>query len=121
MAPTAAATMYLVPPVGAVCAAALPEPLADPPTLEFTSLLGALTPLLTVAAWADPEAAAAEIRPESVSRRSLLRSARISAADWYRKSRSFSSALLTMSSNFGGKSGFSRNGLTNALFKIASV
>jgi len=49
-------------------------------------------------------------RPESVSRFSRFRSARNSAAVWQRSSRSFSSALLMISSNLGGKLGLSLSG-----------
>ena len=50
-----------------------------------------------------------------------LRSARISAAVWQRISRSFSSALLMVSSSFGGSSGFSRIAAVGARFRMASV
>src|ERR1700746_456968 len=113
--------MYLVRLPDAACLTALPGPLADSLTAEFQALRGRLESLRTVSAWGDADAANEEIRPESVSRRNLFKSARISAADWYRRSRSFSSAFWTMSSNFCGKSGFSRKGLINALFNIASV
>src|SRR5262249_49510864 len=64
--------------------------------------------LITATVFCETDAA----RPESASRLIRFRSARISAADWYRRSRSFSSALPITSSNFGGKSGFSSSGLT---------
>ena len=59
--------------------------------------------------------------PESESRLSRCKSARISAALWYRNFRSFSSALLITSSSFGETSGFSRMGGTGLRFRIASV
>jgi hypothetical protein len=49
------------------------------------------------------------IRCDSVSRFSRLRSARSSAADWQRISRSFSSALLTIRFSSAGTSGFKSN------------
>src|ERR1700693_5249603 len=60
-------------------------------------------------------------RPLAVSRLSRFRSARMSDAFWYRRSRSFSSALLIMSSSFDGRSGFNRTGANGARFRIASV
>ena len=57
---------------------------------------------------------------EPVSRFSRCRSARISEACWYRRSRSFSNALLMMSSSLGGRSGFRRSGGAGARFRIAS-
>ena len=59
-------------------------------------------------------------RPLSVSLFKRCRSARISAAPWYRSVRSFSSALSMIRSSSGGKSGFSRTAGTGARFKIAS-
>src|ERR1700730_3794181 len=46
-------------------------------------------------------------RPDSVFRFNRLSSARISAALWYRRSRSFSIAVHMISSIFGGNSGLS--------------
>src|SRR5512133_3074861 len=50
----------------------------------------------------------ASIFPEVVSRIKRFRSARTSAALWYRTSRSFSKALLIMRSNSAGTSGLRR-------------
>src|ERR1700722_7895744 len=58
-------------------------------------------------------------RPDD-SRRNLFKSARNSAADWHRRSRSFSSALLTIRSNSAGAWGFSRTGETGARRNIPS-
>src|SRR6516164_6164759 len=49
-----------------------------------------------------------------------FRSARSSEACWYRRSRSFSKALLMTSSSFGGRSGFSRTGETGTRLRMAS-
>src|SRR5574341_640180 len=59
-------------------------------------------------------------RPESISRFSRFKSARISEAVWYRTSRSFSSALLMIRSSSGLSSGFRRRGGIGALLRIAS-
>ena len=56
------------------------------------------------------DAGAATALVDSVSRFSRCRSVRISEACWYRRFRSFSSALLMISSSLGGTSGFSRTG-----------
>ena len=56
----------------------------------------------------------------SVSRFSRFRSARTSAADWQRTSRSFSSALWMISSSLGGVAGLIRTGGTGARFRIES-
>src|SRR5687767_11507917 len=53
--------------------------------------------------------------PESVSRRKRFKSARSSAADWQRTSRSFSKDLLMIRSNSAGNSGFIRAAETGAL------
>src|ERR1700759_3444437 len=58
-------------------------------------------------------------RPDD-SRRNLFKSARNSAADWHRRSRSFSSALLTIRSHSAGACGFSRTGETGARRNIPS-
>ena len=50
-----------------------------------------------------------------------LRSARISAAVWQRISRSFSRALLMVSSSFGGSSGLRRMAAVGVRFRMASV
>src|SRR5260370_22737106 len=55
------------------------------------------------------------VRLESVSRLRRCKSARRSAACWYRSLRSFSSALLIMRSSSADDSGFSRTGETGAL------
>src|SRR4051794_19046460 len=60
----------------------------------------------TAVEWPD----AADARPELVSRFSRFRSASTSRADWYRTSRSFSSALTTMRSRSGGMAGLWRAG-----------
>ena len=56
----------------------------------------------------------AAARPESVSRCRRFKSARSSAATWYRMSRSFSSALFRMRSSSAGISGFNVTGATGA-------
>src|SRR6516225_1379412 len=71
------------------------------------------------AAGTEPELAAATARLVSVSRLRRCKSARMSAAYWYRRLRSFSSALEMMSSSLGGKSGFKRIGGTGARSRIA--
>src|SRR5215831_1475881 len=58
--------------------------------------------------------------PDSNSRFSRFKSARISAADWHRNSGSFSNALLMISSSFNGKSGFRRTGDVGNLCRMAS-
>src|SRR5262249_44392430 len=58
--------------------------------------------------------------PEMISRRRRFKSVRISAADRYRKSGSFSIALLMICSNCGGSSGLKRSGETGILCRIAS-
>src|ERR1700690_3188503 len=69
-----------------------------------------------------PDASATtDVRDESSERWSRFRSARISAAVWQRISRSFSSALLMMSSSFCGRSGFKRVGAAGTRLRIASV
>ena len=73
--------MYGVRLLGPACTTAVPEPLADPLTAECSPLPDTLAALLTASALADADAIDEEIRPESVSRRNLFRSARISAAD----------------------------------------
>ena len=62
----------------------------------------------------------AAVLPDSVSRRKRLRSVSISAAERYRRSQSFSSALLMIRSSSAGRSGFSRTGATGARFTMAS-
>src|SRR5216683_8242407 len=52
--------------------------------------------------------ATTDVRDESIERFSRFRSARSSAAVWQRRSRSFSKALLIVSSSFTGSSGLSR-------------
>src|SRR5713226_7669142 len=59
-------------------------------------------------------------RLESVSRFKRFRSARSSAALWYRSSESFSSDLLMTRSNSSGDSGFRRMGEMGALCKMES-
>src|ERR1700683_5090811 len=71
----------------------------------------------TAAGWEMPVA----VRPESLSRFSRLRSARNSAALWQRRSRSFSSTFATISSNFGGRLGFTCEGAVGVRRKIAST
>src|ERR1700690_1080800 len=97
-------------------AAAIPLPEDLAPGVAATVALDCTAPALVALALVDDE-----MRPELVSRRRRFRSARISAADWQRRSRSFSSALLITSSSFGGKSGFRRIGGVGARFRIASV
>src|SRR5450759_4799517 len=63
--------------------------------------------------------ATASIFPEVVSRFSRFKSARSSAADWQRMSRSFSRALLMIRSSSAGTSGFSRTGATGPYSRIA--
>src|SRR5437762_1227450 len=58
--------------------------------------------------------------PELVSRLSLFRSARISAALWQRTSRSFSNALLMVRSRSAGTSGLIRLSGVGALSRMAS-
>ncbi len=65
--------------------------------------------------------APAATNPDPESRLSLCRSVRMSEAFWKRCLRSFSSALLMISSSFAGTSGFSRTGATGTRFRIASV
>ena len=61
-----------------------------------------------------------DVREESIDRFTRFRSARISAAVWQRMSRSFSSALLMVSSSFTGSSGISRVGAVGVRLRIAS-
>src|SRR5271166_422265 len=56
----------------------------------------------------------AATRPEPLLLCNLLRSARNSAADWQRRSRSFSSVLFRIPSNSGGSAGFSSSGAVGA-------
>ena len=62
---------------------------------------------------------AEDARPESMSRFNRFKSARSSAADWQRRSRSFSKALLMISSRLGGSSGFSRKAGSGGRCRIA--
>ena len=67
--------------------------------------------------------AAAAVFPlfaESESRFRRFRSVFSSAALWYRRSRSFSRAVLTMRSSSAGSSGLSLTGETGARLRIAS-
>src|SRR5438132_13771510 len=68
----------------------------------------------------DSAAATIALRLESVSRFNRCRSVRMSDACWYRKLRSFSSALLIMSSSLAGSSGFRRTGAVGALCRMES-
>src|SRR5216684_2405834 len=61
------------------------------------------------------------VRDESIDRFNRFRSARNSAAVWQRRSRSFSKALLIVSSSFTGSSGLSRVAVVGARLRIASV
>jgi hypothetical protein len=63
---------------------------------------------------------AAFVIPELVSRCNRLRSARNSAADWQRTSRSFSRALLMISSSLGGTREFNRVTGGGVRFRMAS-
>src|SRR5207245_11470917 len=67
-----------------------------------------------------PASVVAALFPLSVSRFSRFRSALISAADWQRASRSFSSGLLMISSSLGGKSGFNLMAGAGARLRIDS-
>src|SRR5246127_536494 len=58
--------------------------------------------------------------PDSESRFNRCRSVRISEACWYRRFRSFSKDLLTISSSFGGTSGFSRTTEAGVRFRMDS-
>src|SRR5579863_3668926 len=62
-----------------------------------------------------------DVREESSERLNRLRSARSSAADWQRISRSFSRALLMISSSLGGSPGFRRTAAVGCRLRIASV
>src|SRR5438552_13952467 len=62
-----------------------------------------------------PDPLATFTRPELVSRFRRFKSARISAALWYRSSRSFSRALQVTCSNSIGRLLFSRTGATGFL------
>src|SRR5260370_7971964 len=95
--------------------------MTDP--LDFAALVVAVrVAALDFAALADPgeDPVAATPRPESVSRCSRFRSARSSAATWYRTSRSFSNALFSMRSNSTGRLGFKVTGEIGAWRKILS-
>src|SRR6202049_4149048 len=65
--------------------------------------------------------ATTDVRDESIERFCRFRSARSSAAVWQRKSRSFSKALLIVSSSFTGSSGLSRVTVVGARLRMASV
>jgi hypothetical protein len=65
-------------------------------------------------------AAVLPLLAESESRFRRFRSVFRSAMLWYRRSRSFSRAVLTMRSSSAGSSGLSLIGDTGALFRIAS-
>ena len=71
-------------------------------------------------AWMPRLPADAAIRSELESLCSRFRSERISAADWQRKSRSFSRALLMIRSSSAGKSGFKRAAGAGVRFKMES-
>src|ERR1700739_1304570 len=93
--------------------------MTDP--LDFAALVaGVAAPDLAALAELAEEAAAAAARPVSVSRCSRLRSARSSAAPWYRTSRSFSNALFRMRSYSAGRLGFKVTGEIGAWRKILS-
>src|SRR5438552_2969418 len=68
----------------------------------------------------DAEVGWASLLPDSVSRFSRLSSARNSATDWQRMSRSFSNVLLMMRSSSEGISLFRRTGATGTLCRMLS-
>src|SRR5208282_231720 len=68
-----------------------------------------------------PPSASTEVRDDSIERCTRFRSARSSPAVWHRRSRSFSSALLIVSSSFTGSCGRSRVAVVGVRFRIASV
>src|SRR5579864_3879153 len=68
-----------------------------------------------------PVSATVEVRDESSDRFNRFRSARISAAVWQRNSRSFSIALLMISSSLTGSSALIRVGAVGVRLRMASV
>src|SRR6202142_315786 len=89
---------------------------------EALTLADELIPDKADADEVDPAVSATvDVRDESSERFNRFRSARISAAVWQRISRSFSVALLIISSSLTGTSAFSRVGGTGVRLRIASV
>src|ERR1700690_3213718 len=89
---------------------------------EALTLADELIPDKADADEVDPAVSATvDVRDESSERFNRFRSARISAAVWQRMSRSFSVALLMISSSLTGTSGLSRVAATGVRLRIASV
>src|SRR5215831_9896663 len=86
-------------------------PLSFPPLGGFVVVSDLLSP---------PTVLVTKERSDSLSRLSRCKSVRMSEACWYRRFRSFSNALLMISSNFRERLGFNRTGGTGSRFRIAS-
>src|SRR5580692_1775917 len=96
-----------------------------PSTSAIGRRLGCVAAVDVTAVTADPDdppvSATVEVRDESSDRFNRFRSARISAAVWQRSSRSFSIALLMISSSLTGSTALIRVGGTGARLRMASV